>query len=97
MITYNLPLLIDGKARVYQKKKELDQAITEYQKLITFDPSSDNRRLIHPKYFYRLAKLYEENGDNAKAREHYQKFLTYWKDADPGIAEVEEAQKKLNY
>jgi hypothetical protein len=31
----------------------------------------------------------------AKAIEHYEKFLTLWKDAGPGIAEVEDAQKKL--
>jgi len=30
-----------------------------------------------------------------KAQEHYQKFLEQWKDADPGIAEVEDAKKRL--
>jgi hypothetical protein len=34
-------------------------------------------------------------GQKAKAIEHYKKFLTLWKDADPGIAEVEDARKKL--
>jgi len=31
----------------------------------------------------------------AKAIEHYEKFLKLWKDADPGIVEVEDAKKRL--
>jgi hypothetical protein len=30
-----------------------------------------------------------------KAMEHYEKFLSLWKDADPGIAEVEDARERL--
>jgi uncharacterized protein YjeT (DUF2065 family) len=30
-----------------------------------------------------------------KAIEHYEKFPTLWKDADQGIAEVEDAKKRL--
>jgi hypothetical protein len=33
--------------------------------------------------------------DEAKAIEHYEKFLFLWKDADPGIAEVGEARKRV--
>jgi len=32
---------------------------------------------------------------NGKALEHYEKFLSLWNDADPDIAEVEDARKRV--
>jgi serine/threonine protein kinase/Flp pilus assembly protein TadD len=95
MDPYNYPFIKDVLARCYQKKGELDKAIAEYERLVTFDPDEEDRSLIHPIYYYRLALLYEEKGWKGKAIELYEKFLELWKDADPGIAEVEDARKKL--
>jgi hypothetical protein len=39
--------------------------------------------------------LYAIKMTKAKAIEQYEKFLFFWKDADPGIAEVDEARKRL--
>ncbi|MCK4787307.1 MAG: hypothetical protein KAV87_26345 [Desulfobacteraceae bacterium] len=39
-----------------------------------------------------VGKIYEQK---VKAIKHYEKFLDLWKDADPGIAEVEDARKRL--
>jgi hypothetical protein len=39
--------------------------------------------------------LYEEKGWKGKAVEQYEKFLSLWKDDDPGIAEVEDARGML--
>jgi tetratricopeptide (TPR) repeat protein len=95
ILASNFPFQKDVLARAYVKKGEIDKAITEYERFITFDPNTKERNLIHPLYHYRLAKLYEERGWHGKAIERYEKFLTLWKDADPGIAEVEDARKRL--
>ena len=42
-----------------------------------------------------LGKIYEQQGDTAKAIEQYEKFLPLWKDANPGIAEVDDARKSI--
>ena len=75
---------------------ELDKAIAEYERLITFDPRGEERLLIHPKYHYRVAKLYEEKGWPGRAIEEYEKFIEICKDADPGMPEVEDARKRLS-
>ena len=42
-----------------------------------------------------LGKIFEQKAWKGKAIEHYEKFLDLWKDADPGILEVEDAKKRL--
>jgi tetratricopeptide (TPR) repeat protein len=92
---YNIPFLRDFLARACLQSGDLDGAIAEYESLITFDPDSRDRYLIHPKYHLELAKLYEEKGMSSKAIQQYEIFLELWKDADPGLVEVEDARKRL--
>jgi len=42
-----------------------------------------------------LGKIYEQQSNRGKAIENYEKFLDLWKNADPGIPEVEDARKRL--
>jgi tetratricopeptide (TPR) repeat protein len=92
---HNVPFQNDVLARAFAKKGDVDKAIDEYERLVTFDTTRKERRLVHPKYYYKLAKLYQEKGWEGKAIEFYEKFLALWKNADPGIAEVEDAKKRL--
>jgi len=95
LLSHNFPFEKDTLARAYLKVGDIDKAIVEYERLITFDPNTLERPLIHPRYYYKLAKLYDQKGQKAKAIEHYEKFLDLWKDADPGIAEVDDAREWL--
>ena len=89
------PFFQDGLAFAYLKKGELDSAITVYEKLTKLDPESKNWRRIHPKYHYRLAKLYEQKGWQDKAMGEYKTFLRIWKNADEDLPELIDAKKRL--
>jgi len=52
--------------------------------------------LIVARSYYKLGKVLERLGDKAGAAAKYRKFLDLWKDADPGLPEVEDAKKRLS-
>jgi tetratricopeptide (TPR) repeat protein len=45
--------------------------------------------------YYQLGRAYEGSGWKNKAMAAYEEFLEIWKDADPGIDEVEDARARL--
>jgi tetratricopeptide (TPR) repeat protein/tRNA A-37 threonylcarbamoyl transferase component Bud32 len=88
-------LFIEPLAFAYYKTGDLEKAREEYKRITSLISGRLPYGDIYAKSFYMLGKIYQEKGMKEKAIEHYQKFLTLWKDADAGIREVSEAKKQL--
>ncbi|MFX0197344.1 MAG: protein kinase [Candidatus Hodarchaeota archaeon] len=86
---------LDLLAMAYVRSGNLEKAITTYEKIINCPSGLRTYGDVYVKSFYMNGKIYEKLGDTAKAIEHYEKFLTLWKDADPGLPEVDDARKRL--
>ena len=86
---------IDPLAQAYYEAGELDKARETYKRICRFTVGRLCWGDIYVKSFYMLGKICEQKGETAKAIVHYKKFLDLWKDADPGIAEVDDARERL--
>ncbi len=86
---------INSLALAYHKSGDLEKALGEYERITTLTTGRDNYGDIYAKSFYMLGKIYEQQEDTVKAIENYEKFLSLWKDADPGLPEVDDARAKL--
>jgi len=42
-----------------------------------------------------IGKIHEQQDNISKAIEHYEKFLSLWKDADPGLPELNNAKVRV--
>jgi tetratricopeptide (TPR) repeat protein len=86
---------IDPLAQAYYEAGEMDKALETYIRINRLTLGRLWWGDIYVRSFYMLGKIWEQKGDTAKAVEHYEKFLSLWKDADPGIAEVDDARARL--
>ncbi len=88
-------IYFDALASAYYKAGDLEKAKTEHEKLTSLTTGRTAYGDVYAKSFYMLGKIAEQQGQKARAVEHYQKFLELWKDADPGIPEIDDARKRL--
>jgi len=83
-------------AETYFKLGRLGESVSRLEKRLS---RYDDTRLWDPiwnaKAYYLLGLAYEKSGWNQKAIKNYEEFLEIWKNADPGIAEVEDARQRL--
>ena len=85
----------DWRARVHTARGDAAGAISEYRRLLT--PSAEQKfvGVLEPRYVLELARLLDQEGDNEKARQEYERFLGLWKNADPDLPELAEARARL--
>jgi hypothetical protein len=80
---------------VKKAQGDLTGAIEIYRKLNT--PGIHNKwtAMVEPRYVLETARLLDQMGDKEAARTEYERFLELWKDADPGLPELDEARRYL--
>jgi len=91
----NQACFLEALARAYFQSGDLENARKKYEEITRLTTGRVRYGDLYARSFYRLGKIAERQGDGARARENYQKFLDLWKDADPGLPEVEDARKRI--
>lgn len=82
--------------RAYLEAGLLPEAVSEFEQLLAiYTAQSAIRSLCRVKAHYYLALAYEKSNWYDKAIMQYEIFLDIWRDADPGIYEIEDAKVRL--
>ncbi len=89
------PMLADPLAEAYYQSGDPDKALSAYEEISAMVWVNYYFGDIYAKSFYMLGIIWEQKGDTNKAIENYTKFLDLWKNADPGLPEVEDAKNRL--
>jgi tetratricopeptide (TPR) repeat protein len=88
-----IPIPFDVLPRAYVERNMIDSAILSYERAVTKPPHMLGP--IVPRYYYRLARLYEQKGMKEKAIENYTTFLKVWGKADPIYKEPADVRARL--
>jgi serine/threonine protein kinase/Flp pilus assembly protein TadD len=86
---------MESLAQAYYEKGDVEDAQREYEKITNLTTGRLWYGDIYATSFYMLGKIYEQKGERELAIEKYEKFLELWKEADPGLPELEDAKSRL--
>jgi tetratricopeptide (TPR) repeat protein len=80
----------------YWESGDASSAIRVLEKLLKdYYPFIVSIPYMYATSHYLLGRAYEATGDKVKAQSAYERFLIIWKDADPGIKEIDDAKARL--
>jgi tetratricopeptide (TPR) repeat protein len=86
---------IHALAQAYYKAGNLSSAQGEFEKILSLHLGRIGDGDFYARSLYSLGKISEQRGQREKAIEYYERFLGLWKDADPGLAEADDAKTRL--
>ncbi len=87
--------LIEILGRAHYESGNLESAREQYEWISRMTYSRKEYGDIYAMSFYMLGRIFEELGNERKALENYEKFLDLWKNADPGLPEVDDSRTRL--
>jgi tetratricopeptide (TPR) repeat protein len=73
-----------ARGLAYKQAGRYDEAVQDFQKLLDWKPLHGPDYMVSAAQL-ELGRVYQKQGDTAKARIAYQNFLAMWKDADPDV------------
>jgi non-specific serine/threonine protein kinase len=79
---------VNALGEAYFKIGKSDEAVGKFRNVLEINPN-------YAQTHYMLGLIYEKKGKKEKAREHFQKFLEIWKDADENLPQLIEGKKRL--
>ena len=88
-------LFVDALGLASYRAGDLERSQKEYTRLTQLNFGKLDAADLFARAYYMLGKIYQDQGNTAAAIENYTRFLDLWKDADPGLPEVDDARKRL--
>jgi len=92
---YGQALFFEPLALAHYKAGDMEKAQKEYERIISLTTGRLLYGDIYARSLYMLGDIYEKRALKGKAKEQYQRFINLWKNADPGLPEIEDARKRL--
>jgi tetratricopeptide (TPR) repeat protein len=85
-----------SQAMTYYHMNDWEKAQNQFEEVIELNAGRLQWGDIYAMSFYWLGKIHQKKNQTQEAIDDYERFLNLWKDADPGIHEVEDAKIQLD-
>ena len=89
------PSIMESLAYAYWKLGNREEAARNYQILVETPRLGNESQEDWIQAHYQLGRVFQQAGDDNKARQYYEKLLAIWKDGDRDLTAAVDARKQL--